>query len=297
MGEAIESVLKQTYQNIELIIVNDGSTDRSGEVLEKYRGKGVKVVTERCGSASKARNRAYREARGEYIKFFDADDLISPELIEKQVACLEEKQDEVAMSEWGRFFHDDIRTFKKTPQTCWKTMGGVDWLVEALMDAQPMMQAGMFLIPMELAKKTGPWIEKSSPNDDFEYFCRLLSNAKKVVFVPETVLYYRSGIKKSLSQKKDSASQKNLSEFTILGVSHILQKNQSTKAKIACANMCQQIIYDLYPSLPEARKALQKIVDQCGGSSIQPLGGRYFNLLQPWIGWKLARRVQRAVGK
>jgi len=157
LGEAIESVLNQTYKNIELIVVNDGSTDQSWEVLERYKGRGVKVVTEKCGSASKARNRAYWEARGEYIKFFDADDLISPEMIERQVARLNGRQDAVAMSEWGRFYNDDIKTFRPNPQSVWRNMCGVDWLVESIRDAQPMMQAGMFLIPRSLAEKTGPW--------------------------------------------------------------------------------------------------------------------------------------------
>jgi glycosyltransferase involved in cell wall biosynthesis len=297
VGEAIESVLNQTYKNIELIVVNDSSSDRSGEVLEKYRGRGVKVITERCGSASKARNRAFRQARGKYIKFFDADDLISSEMIERQVKSLNGKQDSVAMSEWGRFYNDDIRSFKINPQSCWKTTKGIDWLIEALMDAQPMMQAGMFLIPSELAKKTGPWVEIKSPNDDFEYFCRLLSDARQVKFVPGTTLYYRSGIAKSLSQKNDRTSQKYFSEFIVRGVFHILAKNKSPKSKAACANMCQHVVYSLYPFYPEARKALQNIVESCGGSTIEPMGGRYFNLLRPFIGWKMARILQKAVGK
>ena len=120
MGEAIESVLNQTYKNIELIAVNDGSTDRSGEILEKYKAKGVKVVTEKCGSASRARNRAFREARGEYVKFFDADDILSPEMVEKQVGRLAGRQDAVAMSEWGRFYNDDIKTFRPNALRVWE---------------------------------------------------------------------------------------------------------------------------------------------------------------------------------
>jgi len=62
VGEAIESVLNQTYQNIELIVVNDGSTDRSGEVLERYKGRGVKVIAQENRGQCAAANRAFVES-------------------------------------------------------------------------------------------------------------------------------------------------------------------------------------------------------------------------------------------
>ena len=297
VGEAIESVLNQTYKNIELIVVNDGSTDRSGKVLEKYKIKGVKVVVEKCGSASGARNRAFREAKGVYVKFFDADDIISPEMVEKQVERLDGREDAVAMSEWGRFYNDDITTFRPNPQTVWRDMGGADWLVEAIRDAQPMMQAGMFLIPRQLIIRGGPWIENSSPIDDFEYFCRLFCEAKEILYVRGTTLCYRSGIKNSLSRQKSKEARKLQCGSLILGTGHILRKRQDAEARLACANMCQHLIYDLYPRHPDLRARLQTRVKECGGAKIEPSGGRYFQMLRPWIGWKLARVFQRAIGK
>ena len=297
MGEAIESVLNQTYKNIELIAVNDGSTDRSGEILEKYKAKGVKVVTEKCGSASRARNRAFREARGEYVKFFDADDILSPEMVEKQVGRLAGRQDAVAMSEWGRFYNDDIKTFRPNPQSVWRDMGGVDWLVGAIRDAQPMMQAGMFLIPKSLAEKAGPWNEELTLIDDFEYFCRFFCEAKEILFVSGTILYYRSAIQNSLSTQKSRKARESECESLLLGTGHILRKRQDAEAKLACANVCQHLIYDLYPKHPDLQERLRRRVEECGGAQIKPSGGRYFQMLRPWVGWKLARRLQRAVGR
>jgi len=297
VGEAVESVLNQTYQNIELIVVNDGSTDRSGEVLERYKDRGVKVVTERCGSASKARNRAFRESRGEYIKFFDADDLISPEMIERQVARLGGRQDAVAMSEWGRFYKDDIQTFKPNPQSVWRDMKGVDWLVEAVRDGQPMMQAGMFLMPRKLAERAGPWNEELTLIDDFEYFCRLFSEAEEILLVANTTLFYRSGIRGSLSAQKSQMARESECESILLGTSHLLRRRSDPEARLACANVCQHLIYDLYPKHPYLREKLKQRVSECGTPNIKPSGGRYFQKLRPWIGWRLARRLQRAVGK
>jgi glycosyltransferase involved in cell wall biosynthesis len=297
VGEAVESVLNQTYKNIELIVVNDGSTDRSGEVLEKYRMKGVKVVTEKCGSASGARNRAFREAKGDYVKFFDADDILSPEMVEKQIERLGGRKDAVAMSEWGRFYNDDIRTYRPNPQTVWKDMIGVDWLVEAIRDAQPMMQAGMFLISKKIIEKAGPWNENLTLIDDFEYFSRLFCETKLILFVPGTTLYYRSGNKNSLSKRKSKKARESECESLILGTKYILNIRQDKIALLACANICQNTIYDLYPKHNKLREQMQRRINECGGAQICPSGGRYFQLLRPWIGWKLARILQRVAGK
>jgi glycosyltransferase involved in cell wall biosynthesis len=297
VGEAIESVLNQTYKNIELIVVNDGSTDRSGEVLKKYAGKAVKVVTERCGSASKARNRTFREAQGEYIKFFDADDLISPEMIERQLVRLNGRQDAVAMSAWGRFYNDDIQTFKPNPQSVWRDMRGVDWLVEAVRDGQPMMQAGMFLIPRGLAQKAGPWNEELTLIDDFEYFCRLFCEAEEILFVTNTTLFYRSGIKGSLSARKSQKARESQCESILIGVDTILEKRSDPQVKLSCANLCQDLLYDLYPKHQNLRRRLAHKVKECGGAMIEPSGGRYFQFLRPYLGWKLSRRIQRLMGR
>jgi hypothetical protein len=237
------------------------------------------------------------DARGEYIKFFDADDLISPEMIERQVARLNGRQDALAMSEWGRFYNDDIQTFKPNPQSVWRDMMGVDWLVEAIHDAEPMMQAGMFLIPRGLAQKAGPWNEELTLIDDFEYFCRLFCEAEEILFVANTMLFYRSGVWGSLSAQKSRKARESECESILLGTSHILRRRSDPEAIMACANVCQHLIYDLYPKHPELRKKLEIRVSECGGASIKPSGGMYFNLIRNWVGWKLARRLQKAVGK
>jgi glycosyltransferase involved in cell wall biosynthesis len=295
VGEAVESVLNQTYKNIELIVVNDGSTDRSGEVLQQYVGRGVKVIPEKCGNASKARNRAFREAKGEYIKFFDADDLISPRMIERQLARLKGRQDAVAMSEWGRFYSDNIQTFKPNPQSVWRDMKGVDWLVEAIYDAEPMMQAGMFLIPRGLAERAGPWNEKLTLIDDFEYFCRLLSKSNSVFFVKGVSLFYRSGIQGSLSAQKSRTARESACESVLLSIQHILKSRNDAASRLSCANNCQKMIYDLYPYHADLRKRLQRKVESLGGAKIQARGGTIFSFLQPLVGWKLARIIQKSL--
>jgi glycosyltransferase involved in cell wall biosynthesis len=297
VGDAVESVLNQTYKNIELIVVNDGSTDRSGAVVEKYKGRGVKVITQENRGQCAAANRALAEARGEYVKFFDADDILSPRFIEAQIGRLAGRKDAVASARWGRFYNDDLKTFRLNPEKVWTDMESTDWLVEATIRAHPMQQCGLWLIPKDVLDKTGGWLVGLSLTNDFEFFCRILCEVKQVLFCEEGTLYYRSGIWGSLSARKSRAARESECRSILLGTAYILKKRQDARAKLACANTCQHLLYDLYPKHPDLRKELAQRVAECGGSKIEPSGGRYFHLLRPWIGWKLARRLQRAVGK
>lgn len=86
IGESIESVINQTYENWELIIVDDCSTDNTDEVVESYNDKRIQYLKniENCGAAI-TRNRAISQANGEWIAFLDSDDLWRPEKLEKMI--------------------------------------------------------------------------------------------------------------------------------------------------------------------------------------------------------------------
>ena len=88
VARAINSVLAQTYRNLELIVVDDGSTDGTREVVERF-GPLVKVITQAHAGAYVARNRALRHARGELIAFIDSDDAWMPDKLELQVPLMQ----------------------------------------------------------------------------------------------------------------------------------------------------------------------------------------------------------------
>lgn len=88
--ETIQSVLDQTYQNWELIIVDDCSTDNTDEVVASIKDDRIKYLkNERNSGAAVSRNRALREAKGRWIAFLDSDDLWMPEKLEKQISFME----------------------------------------------------------------------------------------------------------------------------------------------------------------------------------------------------------------
>lgn len=89
IGETIESVIAQTYQNWEMIIVDDCSTDDTNSIVNNYKDERIKYFKNivNCGAAE-TRNRALREAKGEWIAFLDSDDLWSSDKLEKQVSFM-----------------------------------------------------------------------------------------------------------------------------------------------------------------------------------------------------------------
>lgn len=89
LAEAIESALGQTYENLEVIVVDDGSTDRSGEVAASFAGRGVKYCHQVHGGIGPARNTGVELAGGDFLAFLDADDRWPLTKIERQLGAFE----------------------------------------------------------------------------------------------------------------------------------------------------------------------------------------------------------------
>ena len=98
LGKCLDSVLKQTYQNLEVIVVDDGSTDKTTEILDKYAEKDTRIVAvhQKNQGVSAARNHGLDLATGELIGFVDGDDIIEPDMYEILVKILEEKKVDIA---------------------------------------------------------------------------------------------------------------------------------------------------------------------------------------------------------
>ena len=90
ISETIESVIKQTYSEWEMLIIDDGSIDASAEIVRKYAEKDARIhlICQENGGSASARNHGIREAEGQYIALLDADDLWEPEFLEKQLAFM-----------------------------------------------------------------------------------------------------------------------------------------------------------------------------------------------------------------
>ena len=101
IAEAIDSVLNQTYGDFEIIVVNDGSTDRTAEILSKYGGK-IRVISQANAGIAQARNVAISNSKGEYLAFLDQDDIWLEDKLEKQMEIFDKDKD-VGMVYSGTF--------------------------------------------------------------------------------------------------------------------------------------------------------------------------------------------------
>ncbi|MEB3214303.1 MAG: glycosyltransferase family 2 protein [Leptolyngbyaceae bacterium] len=295
--DAVNSILVQSWDNIELIIVDDGSTDDSAALLSSVCDSRVKFIQQANRGQCAAANRAFAEAQGLFLKFFDADDVLSPGTIESQILILGEREDAIASSQWGRFYGDDLSSFRLNPEPVWCNLSATDWLVQAWRYAQPMMQCGLWLIPREILERAGGWDESLSLINDFEFFARLLCHAEEVCFTPNARLYYRSGIPGSLSSRKTRAAAESAFYSILKGTGHLLARRSDAEARLSCANMMQNFLYTFYPAHPDLRTAIAQRVAELGGSDLPPPGGPLFQRASRLIGWKSARRLQRLAGR
>jgi glycosyltransferase involved in cell wall biosynthesis len=94
---SVDSVLAQTYRDFELLVVDDGSVDGSGDIVREYADSRIRVIVQANAGPGAARNRGLREARGEYIAFLDADDEWLPTYLEEQLRFFEKYGDEVSV--------------------------------------------------------------------------------------------------------------------------------------------------------------------------------------------------------
>lgn len=116
IGRCLDSIISQTYKNLEIIVVDDGSRDHTGEILDNYAKKDrrIKVIHKENGGVSSARNKGIEAAEGDYIGFIDGDDLIESEMYKTLVDLLEEENADIAHCGYQMVFPDRIDYYHNT---------------------------------------------------------------------------------------------------------------------------------------------------------------------------------------
>jgi glycosyltransferase involved in cell wall biosynthesis len=295
--DAIFSVLNQTYTNLELIVINDGSVDDTAAVINSISHSKLKVIHQTNQGQCAAANAAFRHSKGDLIKFMDADDLISPNFIEEQVRILSGSKTDIVSAAWGRFYNDDLDTFRLSPQVVWKDMHPVNWLTESWMEADAMMQCAIWLIPREILNRSGLWDTELSLINDLEFFTRVLLCSEAVRFSPTSILYYRSGVANSLSSQ--------LSDEAVMSAYSSIEKATSLLSNVsncpetlkACANVWMQFLYDHYPKHITLTKSAEKRVKELGGSDLQYKANGITKALLTVLPWKFVKRLKRSVNQ
>lgn len=181
LDRSVGALLNQTYQNMEIILVDDGSTDNSGKMCDAFSRKDarVRVFHKENGGSSTARNVGIREAKGAYIGFCDSDDYSEPDLYENLLRIFEEQKDVVIAQAMASYFAED-GTLISGP---YRDSGNVNYIPKEEMFRMLMMHVGdssfcTKLIRADYMKKF--LFPEGELNEDFELLLRMLDGVEGI---------------------------------------------------------------------------------------------------------------------
>src|SRR5437868_1899170 len=191
IADTIQSALAQTWPRREIIVVDDGSRDRTLSIARQFASRDVIVVTQENQGASAARNRALSLSQGDYIQWLDADDVLGANKIAKQMAAAAEYLNKRVLfsAPWGAFMYR-VSKAQFSPTSLWCDLSPLEWLLRK-MGQNLHMQTATWLISRELTEAAGPWDTRLSLDDDGEYFCRVVLASDEIGFVPDAKVFYR----------------------------------------------------------------------------------------------------------
>lgn len=292
LGATLDSVLAQTWPNVEIVVVDDASTDDSLAVARSRESRGVRVVAGEGRGAAAARNRAFAEARGEVVQFLDADDLIAPDKIERQMGVLDRNPGCMTCCEWGRF-RDDPATAVFRRESVWRDMEPAEWLRCSWLGGGMMFPAA-WLMPADVVRRAGPWNESICLNDDGEFSTRAILASAGVRFAEGARAYYRSGHGTNQSAQKSRRALESGLRVCESCAENLLAREDTPESRAACAALFQRYACDFYPNAPDLVAIAERRARELGGSDIRPGGGPIFKAIMSVAGWKAAKRVQHA---
>lgn len=184
--EAINSVLAQSFEELEVIVVDDGSTDKTVEILRAFSGQ-IRNIRQEHRGLSAARNTGIRAARGQYVAFLDSDDLWLPEKVSLQVARLD-AEPEVGLVYCEALLFDDSAPATLTLHSYWASHPSgriLPWLVR-----QNVVPSPTPMVRRELFERVGLFDETLSACEDWDMWIRI-GRVCEIAYVNQVLAKYR----------------------------------------------------------------------------------------------------------
>ncbi|HVA82504.1 MAG TPA: glycosyltransferase [Candidatus Binataceae bacterium] len=208
IGEAIQSALDQTYSPVEVIVVDDGSTDRSPEVIKSFGDK-IKWETGPNRGGNCARNRGFALSAGKYIQFLDADDYLLPSKIERQMRVFGNASADVVYEDCQVLFESAIGRHKWGPL---EVSGNPPDIFEIFLDYNSLTPPCVFLFSRSVVERAGGWNEKLTSAQDTDFYVRLALADATWLYVPGSESIYRRPSLPTVSSRNPRATAENLIE-------------------------------------------------------------------------------------
>jgi O-antigen/teichoic acid export membrane protein/glycosyltransferase involved in cell wall biosynthesis len=296
IADTLRSAISQTYEPKEIIVVDDGSTDQTLAVARQFESSCVRVVTQKNQGGSAARNKAFSFSRGDYIQWLDADDLLAPDKIARQVEVLGQCRSERTLlsSAFGHFLYRPQRA-KFFPTALWSDLSPIEWLMRK-MGENVYLQTATWLVSRELTEAAGPWDTRLLGDDDGEYFCRVLLASDGVRFVPEAKVYYRgpSLAFGGLSHIGQSSRKVDAHWLSMqLHIHYLRSLEDSDRVRTVCLRYLQTSFIYFYPERSEIVKQAEEMARGLGGQLRSPHLSWKYSWVKMILGWRLAKRFQQ----
>lgn len=187
LEEAIKSVLEQSFNDFELLIINDGSTDDSLKIIEQQTDKRIRIINKE-NNFIETLNLGLIKANGEYIARMDADDRMHPERLKKQYEFMKTNPDIDICGTWAETFG----TFVGTVQT----HSAHEELISAMLLYNPMFHSSIMMKKSIFDNDKSIFYDKNYPfAEDYKLWTLLALKGFKFANIPEVLLYYRTSIK------------------------------------------------------------------------------------------------------
>lgn len=209
LAKCLDSILNQTFSNIEIICVNDGSTDNSRKILETYKNKDsrIKIVDKKNGGLSSARNAGIKVATGEFYSFIDSDDWIDITMLEKLYNNMLEHESDISICAVHQFDETNQRIDDSNPYYTLKYFEKTfDNRAFSYVDTKPFIMDVCVMAWNKLYRRS--LIEKCNAEfpdglifEDGPFFFTIFFKTQKVSIVRDFLYYYRINRKNSIIQK------------------------------------------------------------------------------------------------
>jgi glycosyltransferase involved in cell wall biosynthesis len=220
VGEAIESILGQTYRHWELIVINDGSTDGSDRIVKAIQDPRIRVIDQPNRGLSMSLNRAIGIARGDYVARQDADDIALPRRFERQIDYLGRHPVVGMVGTWAEVRSDDSTVAKVYAPSVESHVLKFDLLFD-----NPFVHSSM-MIRRQVLDRVGTYSEDSDMRaEDYELWSRV-GREYEIANIPDTLQIYRDAPKSKL-KKERSAILENVIDISIANLAWTTNRDRS----------------------------------------------------------------------
>lgn len=215
LNKCIESIVNQTYENIEIILIDDGSNDNSGIICDEYAKKDnrIIVVHKENGGVSSARNKGLKIAKGEWISFVDADDWIEQIFCQTLLNKVTQEQADIALCGYNRITYNRIEKINANNQEVF--LNSNEYLVKSLNPQTGFGFCHMKLIKKEVLKSIS-FNERIEVGEDALFNIQLSTYIKKAVFIKQPLYNYRINNQSVVKRYDENYANKYLKSMKII---------------------------------------------------------------------------------